>query len=98
MNDNLASVKDEDTLRINQEIKRMSIKEMCERAIASGVMIHNLEYKQKITGEGLSAEDRAIIARLNREMDVLMRIPKVREWFEHECSYGGSAVIWTPNN
>ena len=95
MPDGEIKVKHPDIVRLEKEIQKLSPKEKAERAVASGALIHNLEMKGKM-GIGLSQQERDIIARLNREVDYLMKDKQIRQIFEMECSYGGSAVIWTP--
>ncbi len=89
-------IKHQDTLRTERELLKMSLKEKCERAVASANLIHNLEYQAKHLGATLNDNQREIIARLNREMDVIMKDPSVRRVFENEVKDGGTAVIYVP--
>ena len=88
-------IEDPDTIRIKKELANMKPKEKCERAVASSVMIHNLEFKYK-QGVGLSDIEIELIKRLNREVDIIMKDPIVRQIFEDEVKQGGTPVIWSP--
>ena len=88
-------VKDADTLRIERELSKMKPKEIAERAVASGVMIHNLEMKYN-AGIELSEAERNVISTLNKQLDVMMKMPLVKAWFEHEVALGGTPILWTP--
>ena len=90
-------IKDQDTLRIIRELAKMSLKEKAERAVASATLIHNLEYGAKSLGGSLQPHQVDTIARLNRELDIIMKDPSVRAVFENEVKDGGTPVIWKPN-
>ena len=90
-------IKDPDTLRAEREMSKMQIKEIAERCCASAALIHNWEYSAKHLGATLTQHQVDTIARLNRELDVFMRNPDVRAYFEKEVALGGTAVIWKPH-
>lgn len=89
-------IEHKDAIRVKTELAKMSLKERCERAVASATLIHNLEYQAKHLGLALTEQQRELIARLNREMDVIMKDPSVRAVFENEVKDGGTPVIYSP--
>ncbi len=92
---NTTTVTTGDEKRTKDEIAKISLKERAERAVASAALIHNLEYKQR-SGRALNQAEIDVMARLNRELDVIMSDTQTRKWFEDEVKRMGSPVIWQP--
>ena len=87
------SLKEE--IKVKDDLLKMTTDDIINRAILSLGFIFQFEQKYK-NGIELDEFERKTIARLNRELDIIMSDPKIRKEVKRRLRECDSPIIWTP--